>query len=134
MVWRLSVATRNAVGNALVDQLDIGGTATIQFRTALQPASADNAATGTLLATVTCGVTAWGDFAAGVGPAEAVTSDLSIDTTGTVGYARFLNGDGTTHSDMDVAENAGTFSFDDVDWTAGGKATVTAMSITMPAE
>ena len=134
MAWRLSDAARNAAGDGLVDLLDTGGTATIQIRTGTQPTNADDAASGTLLATLTFSATAWASFASGTAAAAAITSDTDIDTTGTAGYARLLNGDASTHSDMDIGEGAGTLSFDDADFIAGGTAAITSMSITQPAE
>ena len=50
MAWRLATAAQNAAGDGLVDLLDSGGTATIQVRTGSQPAAANDAASGTLLA------------------------------------------------------------------------------------
>lgn len=136
MPWRLAVATRNTVGDALVDLLDIGGTATLQIRTGAQPSAADNAATGMLLAILTFHTPpSWSTFEAGQAVSELITSDTNIDNTGTAGHARLLNGNGSTHSDMDIGEGLlGTLSFDDISFIAGGTASITSMLISMPEE
>ena len=133
MPWRLSTTTRNATGDGLVDQLDSGGTATIQIRTGVQPTTANDTATGSLLATLTCGSTAFAAFASGAASAEAISSGTAL-LTGAAGHARWLNGDGTTHSDMDIGEGSGTISFDDVDFLDGGTVSMTSVALTMPAE
>lgn len=134
MPWRLSTAARNAAGDGLVDLLDQGGTATMEIRTGGQPTTADDAATGTLLGTVTFSAEAWADFASGSGSANAITSDTNADASGTAGYARLLNGDGSTHSDMDIGQDSGTLSFDDTSIVAGGTIAISSMTITQPAE
>lgn len=129
MPWRLSISTRNTTGDALLDSLDAG---TIQVRTGAQPTSPNSAATGILLATLSFSAEAFVPMASGRTSANAISSDTNIDATGTASWARLLNGDGTTHSDMDVGEGGGTLSFDDADFIAGGTAQITSMNITMP--
>jgi len=130
MAWRLAVATRNAAGDGLVDLLDAG---TIQIRTGTQPDSADDTATGTLLAILTFASTAFSDFTAGVGSAEAIASGIAL-VTGTAGHARFLNSDGLTHSDLDIGEGSGTVNFDDVDFLDGGTVAISSVAFSMPSE
>jgi len=133
MAFRLSTAAQNAACNGLVDLLDTGGTATIKIYTGAQPASANDAASGTLLATLTFSATAFGNSSSGTATAASITSDTTVDDTGTAGYARLLNGDASTHSDMDIGQGSGTINFDDTSFVAGGTAAITSMTITMPA-
>jgi len=134
MAWNLAIAARNAAGDGLMGLLDTGGTATIQIREGTQPASADDTATGLLLATLTLNNPAWNSFVAGVGTGDASLAITStIVGTGVAGHARLLNGDGTTHSDMDIAEGSGIFAFNDIDFVTGGTVSIGTMSITMPA-
>lgn len=71
----------------------------IQIRTGSQPA-VDVALTGTLLATLTFGSTAFGASSAAAGTvtatANSITDDSSADATGTAGYFALLQSDGTT--------------------------------------
>lgn len=59
MTTRLPSAVVQALGDAVVDRLDAGtGPGYVEIRSGSQPATANIAATGTLLATVTLATTA----------------------------------------------------------------------------
>ena len=112
MALRLATATRNAMGDAFAGLLNSG---TIQIRTGSQPTNVADAATGTLLGTLTFGVTAFGACGASVAgrvDANAITSDTSADNSGTAGHARVLTSGAAIHSDMDCAQGSGTVNFD----------------------
>ena len=67
MATRLPTAARNAACDAVVDLLDAGaGAGTIKIYTGSQPASANDAASGTLLATITLSDPAFGAASTGV--------------------------------------------------------------------
>ncbi len=132
MSYRLSTATRNAACDAIVDLLDVGGVATIQIRTGVQPTNVSDAAQGTLLGTLTCSATAFGSASTGVATAAAITSDTSADASGTAGHGRFLNGDGTIHSDGDAAQGSGTINFDNSVIVAGGIIAASSWTVTVP--
>ena len=106
---------------------------TIQIRTGTQPTSADDTVTGTLLVILTFGTIAFSDFIAGVGTAVEIPSGTAL-VTGTAGYARFLNSDSSTHSDLDIGEGSGTINFDDIDFLDGGTVSISSMTIPMPSE
>lgn len=82
MATRLATATRNAKANA-VGSLMSGGS--VEIRTGTQPASANDTATGTLLATVTLGTAP--SASAGV---VAMPDPASVNAvaTGTAGWFR----------------------------------------------
>ena len=82
MATRLATATRNAKANA-VGTLRSGGS--VEIRTGSQPASANDTATGTLLATVTLGTAP--SASAGV---VAMPDPASVNAvaTGTAGWFR----------------------------------------------
>lgn len=61
-----------------------------------QPANANAAATGTKLASLTFGATAFGAASLGVATANAIGSDASADNTGTAGWFRAYKSDHTT--------------------------------------
>lgn len=132
MALELATAVRNAACDAIVDAIDAGGAGTIQIRTGAQPASPNDAASGTLLATLTFSATAFGAASSGTATANAITSDTNVDATGTAGYARILSGGGSTIADMDIGEGAGTLSFDETAFVAGGTAAISSLTITVP--
>lgn len=69
MAVRLPTASRNLLANALVDQTDVGATnpqGRLRIYSGAQPASANNAPTGDLLAEVNLANPAFGNAAAGV--------------------------------------------------------------------
>ena len=129
MALRLATATRNAGCNAIGDALNSG---TIQIRTGAQPTNVADAAAGTLLGTLTFGATAFGASATGVKTANAITSDISADASGTAGYARLLDSGAAIHSDADCAQGSGTFNFDNSVIVAGGVIAVSSMTLTVP--
>lgn len=132
MAYRLSTASRNAACDAIVDLLDVGGTATIQIRTGAQPTNVADAAAGTLLGTLTCAATAFGAASTGVATAASITSDTSADNSGTAAHARILNGGGTIHSDADAAQGSGSINFDNAVIVAGGVIAISSCTVTVP--
>lgn len=61
-----------------------------------QPANGDASITGTLLAELTMGATAFGSPTAGLISANSITQDSSADNTGTATHFRLWKSDGTT--------------------------------------
>lgn len=125
--------------NAMADALDsiIGAAAsaaTIQFRTGTQPASPDDAATGSEVATVTMTNTSpFGDAAAGVITAATITDDS--DATGNaspVTWFRILDGDNNARLDGTVGTSGADINFAAVIWPAGSTVQVTSLAFTMP--
>ena len=132
---RLPNVSNQAVCDALVDLIDVGGAGTIQIRSGTQPADADDAATGTLLATLTFNATAFGAAdAAGTATANTITADTSADATGTAAWARILNGSSGTIFDCDVGEAAdsATITLNSKSITAGVEVQMTAFTVTHP--
>ncbi len=109
MAFRLGTAARNAAVDAVGPLLNGG---TIQIRTGSQPTNVSDAATGTLLGTLTFSATAFGSGSTGTATANSITSDSSADNSGTAGHARFLNSGGTAVADADCGQGSGTVNFD----------------------
>lgn len=111
-----------------------GGAAVIEFRTGAQPASANDAATGTLLATLTLPADAFGAAAAGVA-AKAGTWQATVVADGTPGYARMRNTGDTLRMDFSVSAVAGggDCEFDDTTWVTDGTVVVDSATLTQPA-
>lgn len=137
-VVRLPTATRNAACDAVVDRVDTGGAGTIEIRTGTQPASANDAASGTLLGTLTFAGTAFGNAGAsnpGEAIAAAITGDASADATGTATWARIKNGSAATVFDCDVTATGGggAIQLTTTSIVATGPIDITSFTVTMPA-
>lgn len=134
MTIRLPVLRRNAAVDAILSVLDAGGT--IDIRTGAQPATADDAASGTLLATYTLAAPAFGDAATGTATLDATpiltTTGLAA---GTAGWARAKDGSGVTVMDGSVTATGGGGDFTVTTTTVSVGLTVrlTAGTVTMPA-
>jgi hypothetical protein len=143
MAIRLSTGLRNKVlDSGMADAFDTTGR--INIYTGTQPASANDAATGTLLATLTLAsdsVTA--GASSGSISFATITSDTSADASGTAGYGRFYRtGDtapGSSASasdrrlDFGIAETSGgDVNFDETGFVAGGTVAISSFSITLP--
>ena len=132
---RIATASNNAVCDALVDLIDGGAAAgTIQIRSGIQPATANLAATGTLLGTLTWGDPAFGAAAAGVATANSITSDTSADASGTATWARILDSDSNTIFDCDAGEAAdsATITLNSKTISAGVEIEITSFTVTHP--
>ena len=91
MATRLSIAAQNAAANAIAVLPDADVPAgTIQIRTGAQPATANDPATGTLLATFTLNDPAFGSAVAGV---------ATLDVTPGFDHYRCGGGNGGVVSD-----------------------------------
>jgi hypothetical protein len=109
MAIRLPTASRNAAADAVVDRIDGGsGAGTVQIRTGTQPASATDAASGTLLATFTLADPAFGAAATGTATLDA---DPVLTTTGVAagdaGWFRVLDSDSATVYDGSITATGG---------------------------
>lgn len=133
MAYRLSTNSRNKATDAIVDELDAGaGAGTLQIRTGAQPTNVGDAATGTLLGTLTFSDPAFGASATGTATASAITSDTNADASGTAGHARFLDSNAAIHSDADCGQGAGTINWDNAVIVAGGTLAISSMTISTP--
>lgn len=135
MTLRLSVAARNAGLDAALNLADAGsGPATIEVRTGAQPATADTAATGTVLVTFTCADPAFEVAAAGAKDLDA-NPDLTAaaGNTGTAGWARCKDSNGNAIFDGSVGTAGTDFIINSTSITAGQTVNLTLGTITDPA-
>lgn len=131
----VNTARKNAAVKAIADAIDGGiGAGYVQIYTGAAPATADTAATGTLLGTVTASDPAFGAPAAGVVTANAMTSDTSADATGTAGYFRSFDSAGNvvTQGTITGTGGGGDMELDNVNIVAGGTITINSWTITQP--
>ena len=135
---RLATATRNAIVNAIAVLIDAGsGPGTINIRSGTQPASANDAEVGTLLAAIPFNDPSFPGGSGGVNTADVdpVLEDASADATGTATWARIKDSTGATVIDVDVSASGGggTLQLNTVSIVAAGPVRVTAFTITAPA-
>lgn len=134
MTVRFAVASRNAGLNASLDLADAGvGPATIKVYSGAQPATADTAASGSLLVTFTCADPAWGAASAGVKTLAGTPLSAAAAAPGTAGWARMADSNGVTIFDGSVGTSAADFIINSTSITAGQTVNLTSGTITDPA-
>lgn len=132
MAFRLNDDQRNAVVAAFGEQFD-GGTLTIF--TGTQPASGGGSHTDDTLVTITLPSPAFGAPSAGVIEKDGTWSGTAA-ASGVAGWARLEAASTGEIVDADVSETGGggEIIIDDENIVGGGTVTVTAATITQPAE
>jgi len=134
MALRLPTAARDAACNAAVNLLDAGaGAGTIDVRSGSQPASANDAATGTLLATFTLADPAFGASSAGVKTLASPPRATTGIATGTAGWFRAKDSTGATVMDGAVATSGAELNLNTTAITASGAVEITSGTVTMGA-
>jgi hypothetical protein len=134
---RISNATAIDACNAVVDKIDAGtGAGYVEIRTGAPPTNVEDAASGTLLASITLQDPAFGN-AADQNPNARATlngspSDSSANATGTAGWFRAY----TSGAVGVIQGTAGTATVDmvlnDATFEAGGTVTITSWTVDMP--
>lgn len=134
-IIKLSTATRTAMANAIIAQIDAdAGAATLKFYTGTQPAGPGTAITDqVLLGTLTCSDPA-ATASSGVITFDAITQDSAADNSGTATWARLADNSGDAVADFDVTDTGGTgaIKLNTTAIVAGGPIAVTSFTITMP--
>ena len=132
----LTTLLYNVARNA---SLDAGGITAllangiIQVRSGAQPA-AEDALTGTVVATLTFGATALGSALAGVATANAIASDTNA-VGGTAGYCALLKSDATTVvCTGSVGTSGANMNLATLTISAGVTVSCSALTITVPAQ
>lgn len=139
MIVRVNIPLRNALLDALFNGGSIAAifdSGTAEFRTGANPGAADDAATGTVVATITLPADAM-QAASGGSIVKTTTSwqDLAADNAGTIGWVRFKSADTTKVMDMDVTNAVGTgaVKVDNPTLVAGQQFAVLTATLTWPA-
>jgi len=127
MAVRLDTDLRNNLATEIATRFPEGST--VEIRTGTQPASANTAVTGDLLATITLPATPWAAAASG-SIAKQGTWSATASGSGIAGYARIIGG--TNAIDVSVAETGGDWTIDNDDIVSGGTVTIVSASITVP--
>lgn len=134
MAWQLATSARNAALDAVVDLIDAGsGAGTMQIRTGTPP-GVGNAATGTLLATVTFADPAFGSASSG---SASLTDPAGVTAvaTGTAGYVRILdsNANAVLEGTVTATGGGGDVTLSTVSIVSGATVDITGGTLTMPA-
>lgn len=136
MTTRLATTTRNSACDAVIDLLDVGsGAGTIKIYTGTQPVSANDGASGTLLATITLSDPAFGAAASGVATMAGTPLSGTGVAAGTAGWARLADSTGATVLDGTVTATGGGGQIELATTTVSVGVTVqiTSGTVTMPA-
>jgi hypothetical protein len=128
MALRKNTNMANAQAIASTDLFNSG---TLQIRTGSQPASANDAATGTLLVTITLPASAFGSPTGGVIGKAGTWSGTAV-ADGTAGYARFVSSANDQRMDVSVGEAATDMIIDNAAILTNGVVTVTSFDFTVP--
>jgi hypothetical protein len=123
------------LANSLADAIDsfLGNAGTIKIYTGTQPATADTAASGTLLATFTLGSPGFGNASGGVITLSGTPLTVAAVATGTAGWFRIWKSDGTTAVlDGSVGTSGHQINLNTTSITSGVNVTITSGTITMP--
>ena len=130
MAIKTSIVGRNAELDAFGALFNTGY---LRIYSGTQPATPETAESGVLLAELRFNASAFGAAAAGVITAAAITADSSADATGTAGWARALQSNGTTAlMDGDVSTSGAWINLNSVAIGIGSSVSVTALTITNP--
>jgi hypothetical protein len=132
----MAVRLDDDIRNSLLDGIDsVFNSGTLEIRSGAQPASANDAATGTVLATIALPADSFAAASGGSKAKAGTWQDASADATGTAGWFRMYNTGDTQRIDGNVTATAGggDMEIDSVSITAGQTVTVTSFSLDMPA-
>jgi hypothetical protein len=131
---RIANLSRSAAADGVVDRLDAGGAGSVEIRTGTQPSTAEDTATGTLLATLTLPNPAFGAASSGVATANAITA-VAASATGTAGWFRAKSGGGATVLDgsCTATGGGGDMQLNSTSLTSGVNVQITSWTVTMPA-
>lgn len=132
MALQLDIDIRNDLLDGIDSTFNSG---ILEIRTGAQPANADAAATGTVLATITLPADAFAAAAAGAKVKAGTWQDPSADATGTAAWFRLQNVGDTRRIDGDVTITAGggVLELDSLSITAAQVVTITTFTLNMPA-
>ena len=119
----------DALIHDLLDSIDATfNSGVMEIRTGTAP-GAGNAATGTVLATLTLPVDAFNAAASRQKTITASFQDASADATGTAGHYRLRNSAGTRVIEGSVGVGSGELQLSTLSIVAGGPVTVTAFTL-----
>ncbi|GIV35405.1 MAG: hypothetical protein KatS3mg031_2940 [Chitinophagales bacterium] len=127
MAKRKNTTLRNEQANHLGSQFNGGK---LRIYTGAQPASPNDAASGTMLVEISIPSPAFGTASNGSVSKIGTWSGTAV-ATGVAGWARMLSSDLTKNYDFTVATSGGDLTIDDANITTGGIVNVTSLTLTI---
>lgn len=124
----------NAASSAMADALTtaIGASGRCKIYSGSAPATADTAASGTLLVNAALSATAFGAGSNGVITLAGTPITTAASATGTAGYFRLTTSGGTTVLQGDVGTSGAELILNTLAIVNGVNVTITAGTVTMP--
>lgn len=135
MAWAIDSTLRNTLADAVDDAVNTGsGTAVIEIRTG-SPPGIGNAATGTLLASISLQNPAFGNAASGIITLNGTPLSATASATGTAGYCRLKDRNGTARGEGTVTATGGggDLTLASTSIVSGATVRITSGTITVPA-
>lgn len=134
MAEQLATAAQNAAADGVVDLVDGGAAAgTLTVYTGAQPASANDAASGTLLVTVTLSDPAFGNAVSGTAALSGTPSGTAV-ADGTAGWFRVADSDGNAIFDGVCSDDGtGELDFDNLSIATDQTVNLNSLDYTAPA-
>lgn len=133
MATRIPTGARNAAADAVLGRIDAGAAAgKLRIYTGTQPATANDAVSGTLLAEFTLPDPAFGAAASGTATAGAIASTTGL-ADGTAGYFRAVDSNGNGCIDGAVGTSGAELNLNTLTISTGVNVSISSWSITMPA-
>lgn len=131
MAEKINTAARNRQADSVGDDFNSG---TLEIYTGSQPASADDAASGTLLVTINLPADAMAASASGVAAKSGTWSGVAV-ADGDAGWFRIINSGATRNYDGAVTGTGGggEIELDDISIVTGQTVLISAFTITQPA-
>lgn len=131
MAERISTTARNRQADSMGDDLNSG---TLKIYTGAQPASGDDAPSGTLLVTINLPADAMAAAASGVAAKSGTWSGVAV-ADGDAGWFRLANSGATRNYDgaITATGGGGDIELDDVSILTGQTVVISAFTITQPA-
>lgn len=131
--FKLGTSARNAAVDAIAALLNSG---TIAIRSGSPPTNPGDSNSGTLLATLSFGSTAFGAGSSGTATANSITSDTNADASADAGHFRLISSGAVCIAQGTAGESADSpdLVFDEKSIVAGGTVAISSLTLTVPAQ
>lgn len=127
----MAITTNTTFKNTILDGFDSAfNSGTLEIRTGSAP-GAGNAATGTVLATITLPADAFAAASGGTKAKSGTWQDASADATGTAGHWRMTGGSNIVEGTVTATGGGGDMELDSTSITSGQTVTITAFTFSV---
>lgn len=127
----MAITTNTTFKNTILDGFDSAfNSGTLEIRTGTAP-GAGNAATGTVLATITLPADALAAASGGTKGKNGTWQDASADATGTAAHWRMTGGSNIVEGTVTATGGGGDMELDSTSITAGQTVTITSFTFSV---